>query len=77
MLIDFSASPKEPVLDVIAQSEFPEVAAAAILRAKRLPHDACSTTMTIAGADHYFESRQKELSAAIAAFLERVFSERC
>jgi len=77
MLVDFSAPPREPVLDVVAESEFPEVAAAVPLRAKRLPREGCSRSMTIGGADHYFESRQKELSAAIAAFLDRVFAGGC
>ena len=77
MLIDFSAPPGEPVLDVVAEKEFPEVAAAAPVRAKRLPRDECSRPLAIAGTDHYFERRQRELSAAIAAFLERVFAGAC
>ena len=64
MLVDFASPPKEPVQDVIAESELPAVAAAAPLRAKRLPSDACSRQVTIAGADHYFERRQKEPAAA-------------
>jgi predicted alpha/beta-hydrolase family hydrolase len=77
MLVDFSTPPKEPVQDVIARNELPEVAATAPERAKRLPRDACSRAMTIEGTDHYFESRQKELSASIAAFLDRVFRGDC
>jgi len=77
MLVEFAAAPKEPVLDIIAESDLPEVVAAAPLRAKRLPRDACSRALTIAGTDHYFESRQKELAAAIAAFLDRVFANAC
>jgi alpha/beta superfamily hydrolase len=65
------------MLDVVAVSDFPEVAAAAPLRAKRLPHDGCSRALTIDGADHYFETRQKELAAAVAAFIDRVFSGKC
>ncbi len=77
MLIDFSMPPREPLLDVVAESELPEVAAAIPVRAKRLPRDSCSRTLTIAGADHYFGDRQKELSSAIAAFLDRVFGGGC
>jgi dienelactone hydrolase len=77
MLIEFTTPPGEQVLDVIAESDLPEVASAAPLRAQRLRGDACSRAVTIAGADHYFESRQKELAAAIAPFLDRAFSERC
>jgi alpha/beta superfamily hydrolase len=47
------------------------------VRAKRLPRDACSGQVTIAGTDHYFENRQKELAAAIAVFLDRVFGSSC
>ncbi|MEO8751362.1 MAG: alpha/beta fold hydrolase [Casimicrobiaceae bacterium] len=77
MLVDFAAAPKEPLLDIVAGNDFPEVVASAPLRATRLPRDACSRPLTIEGTDHYFENRQKELSAAIAAFLDRVFSGRC
>ena len=77
MFIDFSSSPKEPVEDIVAENELVQVIAAVPLRAKRLPRDACSRALTIAGTDHYFENRQKELAAAIAAFLDRVFSGRC
>ncbi len=73
----FAILPKEPVLDVTAESELPEVVAAKPLRARRLPNDGCSRQLTIAGADHYFEARQKELTAAVAAFLDRVFGGRC
>ena len=31
----------------------------------------------IADSDHYFDQRQKELAAAIAAFLERAFGGKC
>jgi alpha/beta superfamily hydrolase len=77
MLVAFAAPPREPVLDVIAENDLPPVAAAARGRADRLPKDRCSRQLTIAGADHYFESRQKELSAAIASFLDAVFAGQC
>src|SRR5262245_5003230 len=77
MLADFRSDPREPVLDVVAADDFPEVLAAAPLRAKRLPRDGCSRAVTIDGADHYFGTRQKELAAAIAAFLDRVAAKRC
>jgi alpha/beta superfamily hydrolase len=77
MLVDFATAPKEPVQDIVAENELVEVAAALPARAKRLPRDACSRQLTISGTDHYFENRQKELAAAIAAFLDRVFSGRC
>ena len=77
MAVDFAAPPKEPVLDVTAETELAVVAAATPSRATRLPQDRCSRQLTIAGTDHYFENRQKELTAAIAAFLGRVFGGRC
>jgi hypothetical protein len=73
----FAAPPREPVLDVIAESEFPDVRTAAALRKGNLPRDGCSEPATIAGADHYFDNRTRELTAAIAAFLERALAGRC
>jgi len=73
----FAAPPKEPVLDIVAETEIDPVRETAPARASTLPKDACSRQVTIAGADHYFERRQKELVAAIAAFLERAFAQRC
>jgi len=77
MLVAFTAAPKAPVLDVVAAKELPEVDAAAPVRKRKLPRDGCSRAVTIAGADHYFESRHPELTAVIAAFLDRVFAGRC
>ena len=77
MPVDFAADPREPVLDVAAEHELPEVVEAAPLRSKRLPRDGCSRALTIADADHYFDQRQKELAAAIAAFLDQVFGGSC
>jgi alpha/beta superfamily hydrolase len=77
MLSDFKSDPREPVLDIVAASDFPEVFAAAPLRAKRLPHDRCSRAVVIAGADHYFGTNQKELAAEVANFLDRVVAKQC
>jgi dienelactone hydrolase len=77
MLVDFTVQPKVPLLDVIAATEFPEVEAVAPLRAQRLPKDACSRQVVIPGTQHYFDRGQKELVAAVAAFLERVFAKAC
>jgi alpha/beta superfamily hydrolase len=73
----FAAPPREPVLDIVAETEIAPVRETAPARAVTLPKDACSRQLTIAGADHYFERRQKELVATIAAFLERAFAGRC
>lgn len=77
MPVDFSIRPREPVADIVAESDLPEVLAAMPLRGPKLPRDGCSRQITIAGADHYFESRQKELAATIATFLERAFTGSC
>jgi alpha/beta superfamily hydrolase len=77
MLVDFSLAPKEPVLDVIAENELPQVAVVAPARARRIPKDGCSRQVTIAGTDHYFDNRQKDLAATIAAFLDQAFGGRC
>jgi alpha/beta superfamily hydrolase len=77
MLVPFAAPPIEPVLAIVAGNDFDEVKAAAPARKPKLPNDGCSREVTIAGADHYFNSGQTELAAVIAAFLDRVFAGRC
>jgi len=77
MLADFRLDPREPVLDVVAANDFPEVLAAAPIREKRLRHDGCSRAVVIPNADHYFGMEQKELAAAVAAFLDRVAAKQC
>ena len=73
----FATPPKEPVLDIVAETEIAPVRETAPARVSTLPKDACSRQITIAGADHYFDRQQKELVAAISAFLERAFGGRC
>ena len=73
----FAVPPKEPVLDIVAETEIEPVRETAPARAKTLPRDACSRQLTIAGADHYFERQQKELVAAAAAFLGQAFAGQC
>ena len=73
----FATPPREPVLDIVAETEIAPVRETAPARVSTLPKDACSRQITIAGADHYFDRQQKELVAAISAFLERAFGGRC
>jgi len=73
----FATPPKEPVLDIVAETEIAPVRETAPARVSTLPKDRCSRQITIAGADHYFDRQQKELVAAISAFLERAFGGRC
>jgi hypothetical protein len=66
-----------PVLDIIAERDFPEVIAHARTRTAALPQDGCSSPLAISGADHYFEREGKALDAAVAPFLEKAFAGRC
>jgi alpha-beta hydrolase superfamily lysophospholipase len=77
MLKAFGSRPDLPVLDVIAERDFPQVLDIAPKRAATLPHDGCSKQVFIAGTDHYMDNRQKELVAAIVPFLARAFAGRC
>ena len=74
---DFAAAPRQPVLDVIAQNDAPEVLAVAPVRANGLPRDACSRQITISGTDHFMVNRRKELAQDIGPFLARAFDARC
>jgi hypothetical protein len=73
----FGAPPVMPVLDVTAEHDLPQVLEGASKRAAMLPRDGCSKHISIAGADHYVENRQKELVAAIVPFLARAFAGKC
>ena len=77
MLDAFGSRPAMPLLDVIAERDFPQVLDLAPKRAATLPRDGCSKPVVIAGTDHYMENRQKELVAAIVPFLARAFAGLC
>jgi pimeloyl-ACP methyl ester carboxylesterase len=74
---DFAAAPRQPVLDVIAENDVPEVLGIAPVRANGLPRDACSRQITIRGTDHFMANRRKELAQDIGPFLARAFDARC
>lgn len=76
MPVAFSRRPREPVLDVLAQTELAPVIEQAPGRRKAL-EEGCSRQVTIAGADHYFDGETKALAAAIASFLARVAAGTC
>ena len=73
----FAIAPREPVLDVIAESDFFEVRESWPKRSSQLPRDVCSKGQVIAGTDHYFENRQKELITAITPFLRQALDGGC
>ena len=77
MLVDFARAPREPVLDIVAENDFPEVLASSKLRTPRLPRDRCSRMVTVPGADHYFGRATDALTEAIVLFLDRVFVGEC
>ena len=73
----FAASPKEPVLDVIADNDFPDVRGLARMRRSELPVDGCSRGIVIDGTDHLMENRREALVAAVVPFLSRALSGDC
>jgi predicted alpha/beta-hydrolase family hydrolase len=77
MAVDFATTPTMPVADVVAERDLPEVLSMTAARAKRMPSDRCSRRITVAGADHYFESTSASLIAAILPFLDRVAAGDC
>ena len=77
MFVAFASRPREPVLDVVGERDFPEVLAAAKARTAKLPGDGCSASQVIAGADHYFGDAAQRLAASIAPFLERALDGKC
>ena len=70
MMTGFTRPPREPVLDVVAERDFPEALAAAKLRAPQLSRDGCSAARTIAGTDHYMTGAAAPLDEEVAAFLD-------
>ena len=77
MFVAFASRPREPVLDVVGERDFPDVLAAARTRALKLPAGGCSASQVIAGADHYFGDAAQRLAASIALFLARAFAGQC
>jgi pimeloyl-ACP methyl ester carboxylesterase len=77
LLVDFAAPPTLPVLDVVAEHDFPEALAFITTRAPRLRDDGCSAPLVIGGADHYFGNAAPRLAKSIKPFLDRVFDGGC
>lgn len=77
MLADFARAPLVPILDIVAERDFPEVVASVALRAPRLPRDRCSRVVTVPGTDHYFERATDALTTQIVPFLDRAFAGDC
>jgi uncharacterized protein YcfJ len=79
MLADFKAAPRVPVLDVVAEKDFPEVLAATKVRALRLPKDGCSAAVVVKGVEHYFGEAgpQGELGKVVGGFLGKALGGGC
>jgi len=77
LLVDFAAPPRLPVLDVVAEHDFPEALAAAKKRASVLAGDRCSAPLVIDRSDHYFGGAVQRLARSIRPFLERAFGGNC
>jgi alpha-beta hydrolase superfamily lysophospholipase len=77
MFVPMARQPRHPVLDVVAERDFPEVLSLARWRAARLPRDGCSATVTVTGTDHYFGDAASRLADMIAPFIARAIADRC
>ncbi len=61
-----------PILDVYGENDMMQVVDAAARRASSIAGNAGSRQVRIAGADHFYAGREKELAAAIADFLKEM-----
>ena len=77
LLVDFAAPPRLPVLDVVAEHDFPEALASAKRRASLLAGDRCSAPLVVERSDHYFGGAVQRLARSIKPFLERAFGGGC
>jgi pimeloyl-ACP methyl ester carboxylesterase len=78
MFVPFAAAPRQPVLDVVAERDFPEALSESKIRAQRFMRDGCSAALVVDGTDHYFDGgAAARLAAAIAPFIQRAFDGGC
>jgi pimeloyl-ACP methyl ester carboxylesterase len=77
MFVPFAAPLRQPVLDVVAERDFPDVLSHAKTRAHQLRGDSCSAPLLIDGTDHYFGNAAARLASAIAPFITRALAGDC
>lgn len=77
LMTTFASAPQEPILDVVAEHDFPEVLDAVKKRAAQLPRDRCSKSTEVSDTDHYFDTAARRLSEAIASFIARALRGEC
>jgi dienelactone hydrolase len=63
---------KAPVLDIFGEKDFPQVLSQSAQRAAAIQHLRGSGQMEVAGADHYFNGAEAELTRRIKLFLDQV-----
>jgi pimeloyl-ACP methyl ester carboxylesterase len=77
LMAPFASPPRIPVLDVIAEADYPEAIENAGRRRAALPHDPCSRPVTIAATDHFMNRAHAPLVDAVAPILDDVFAGKC
>jgi alpha/beta superfamily hydrolase len=77
MMEPFAVPPRQPVLDVVAERDFPKALEASEARKAQLPRDACSRALVVSGTDHYFGDAAMRLAEAIAPFIARALGGSC
>ena len=77
MMDPFTVPPRQPVLDVVAERDFPQALSASKARKPQLPRDACSGSIVVGNTDHYFGDAAPRLAEAIAPFIARAFGGLC
>jgi hypothetical protein len=77
MGVPFATMTLPPVLDIVAERDLAAVRSNAPLRALALGTSACSSTLKVAGADHYLVGHGADLADAIVPFLVRASSDAC
>ena len=60
------------VLDVYGEQDFPRVLEAAPARAKVIAGKSGSAQVRVAGADHYFNGKEKALAEVVEGFIKRL-----
>ena len=61
-----------PILDLYGEQDFPRVLEAAPARAKVIAGKSGSAQVRVAGADHYFNGKEKALAEVVEGFIKRL-----
>jgi alpha/beta superfamily hydrolase len=76
MLVPYAARPRLPVLDVVAEHDYPEVLRR-VPRPLTLQRDGCSDAVTISGTDHFMAGAVQRLLERVESFLDSAFAGKC